>query len=297
MKNILYTVILSFLFSSSVFGDLEAGVDAFLAGDYATALKEYRAAAALGDGQAAFNIAEMYRKGEGVTEDNQEALKWYRFACENAKPDGCFEVANEYYYKKNATQDDYKKAYKFYNLTLKSASSFTGNMKKRFMASKRVKHNLAEIHQEGKGVDQDLKKARELYSTNYGFYQSQFNYAVMLYKGEGGDVNFYEAARIFKNFIQNKGYKDYESFYYLGLLYSKGHGVPLDYVIAYAFLNMAASYEINDADKKRDRLAKKMQPEKISEAQEFSRQCYLMYDYYPGNRKDCLKVFFRINEN
>ena len=42
MKNILYTIILSFLFSSSVFADFEAGIDAFLAGDSETAIKEFK---------------------------------------------------------------------------------------------------------------------------------------------------------------------------------------------------------------------------------------------------------------
>ena len=47
MKNILYTIILSFLFSSHVFADWDAGMDAFLEGDYATALNIYRPPASL----------------------------------------------------------------------------------------------------------------------------------------------------------------------------------------------------------------------------------------------------------
>jgi len=45
MKNIFYTIILSFLFSSHVFADFEAGDDAYEAGDYATAIKEFKVAA------------------------------------------------------------------------------------------------------------------------------------------------------------------------------------------------------------------------------------------------------------
>ena len=36
MKNILYTIILSFLFSSVCLADYEAGMDAYNAGDYET---------------------------------------------------------------------------------------------------------------------------------------------------------------------------------------------------------------------------------------------------------------------
>ena len=69
MKNILYTIILSFLFSSSVFADWEAGVDAYQAGDYATALKEFRLLAEQGDADAQFNLGVMYEDGQGVTQD------------------------------------------------------------------------------------------------------------------------------------------------------------------------------------------------------------------------------------
>ena len=41
MKNILYTIILSLLFSFSVFADFEVGMDAYKQGDYAIALKEF----------------------------------------------------------------------------------------------------------------------------------------------------------------------------------------------------------------------------------------------------------------
>ena len=82
MKNILYTIILSFLFSSGVFADWEAGVDAYQAGDYATALKEFRPLAEQGLAEAQFNLGWMYVKGLGVTQDYKEAVKWFRLAAE-----------------------------------------------------------------------------------------------------------------------------------------------------------------------------------------------------------------------
>ena len=78
MKNILYTIILSFLFSFSVFADYQAGVDAYKAGDYATAYKEFKAAAEQGDVAAQSDLGKLYYRGKGVAQDYKEAAKWSR---------------------------------------------------------------------------------------------------------------------------------------------------------------------------------------------------------------------------
>ena len=80
MKNILYTIILSFLFSSSVFADFEAGDDAYEAGDYATAIKEFKVAAEQGHVDAQYNLGVMYQFGYGVSQNHEEAVRWYELA-------------------------------------------------------------------------------------------------------------------------------------------------------------------------------------------------------------------------
>jgi TPR repeat protein len=125
MKNILYTIILSFLFSSaasaeiykwvddegkvhygeklpdntkgksietiktkdSVSADFQAGINAYLAGDYETALKIYRSAAEQGDIMAQFTLARIYMEPKkfekhGATRDYKESAKWYHLAAE-----------------------------------------------------------------------------------------------------------------------------------------------------------------------------------------------------------------------
>ena len=71
MKNILYTIILSLLFSSGVFGEWEAGMDAYNAGDYETALKEWKPLAEKGNVKAQIHVFMMYSGGEGVTQDDK----------------------------------------------------------------------------------------------------------------------------------------------------------------------------------------------------------------------------------
>ena len=62
--------------------DFQAGVDAYERGDYSTALKEWLPLAEAGNGEAQSFLGEMYRKGEGVTQDYQKAANWYRRAAD-----------------------------------------------------------------------------------------------------------------------------------------------------------------------------------------------------------------------
>ena len=80
MKSLLITplVIFALLASLHASADFVKGAVAFDAGDYATAAQEFKKAAEQGDAIAQFNLGAMYDTGKGVTEDKQEAVKWYR---------------------------------------------------------------------------------------------------------------------------------------------------------------------------------------------------------------------------
>lgn len=62
--------------------DFEAGVAAARAGDYATALREWRPLAAGGHRDAQFNVGLAYENGFGVDADAAQAARWYRRAAE-----------------------------------------------------------------------------------------------------------------------------------------------------------------------------------------------------------------------
>lgn len=57
--------------------DVKAGVDAWSAGDYDTAVREWRAPAQAGDPDAQFNLAQAYRLGRGVPADQAQAEALY----------------------------------------------------------------------------------------------------------------------------------------------------------------------------------------------------------------------------
>ena len=60
----------------------DEGVAAYARGDYATALREFRPLAEQGHADSQHFLGFMYRKGEGVPQDDDEALKWTRKAAE-----------------------------------------------------------------------------------------------------------------------------------------------------------------------------------------------------------------------
>lgn len=75
----------AFLFVSASVGlcaDLQKGMDAYSAHDYTTALRELKPLAEQGNAVAQYGLGIMYDNGQGVAEDDKEAVKWYRLAAE-----------------------------------------------------------------------------------------------------------------------------------------------------------------------------------------------------------------------
>ena len=70
------------LIASPAHADVKAGVDAWSAGDYATAVAEWQLPAQNGDADALFNLAQAYRLGRGVPADINRARQLYAEAAE-----------------------------------------------------------------------------------------------------------------------------------------------------------------------------------------------------------------------
>lgn len=68
----------------------EKGLDYYNQENFEEAVNWYRKAAEQGNAQAQFELADCYRKGEGVSEDDVEAVKWYRKAAEQGDSDAQF---------------------------------------------------------------------------------------------------------------------------------------------------------------------------------------------------------------
>ena len=82
LRTTILSLALAFGAGAALAQDFQKGFAAYDAGDYATALKEWRPLAEQGIAGAQYNIGQMYRNGTGVLQDYAEAVKWYRLAAE-----------------------------------------------------------------------------------------------------------------------------------------------------------------------------------------------------------------------
>ena len=62
------------------------GVAAYQRGDYATAFREFRPLAELGNAKAQNNLGFMYYNGQGVTQDYVQAHMWFNLAASSFPP-------------------------------------------------------------------------------------------------------------------------------------------------------------------------------------------------------------------
>ena len=84
MKNLHVLLMVSLLTCAggvAIAQDYDAGLKAAQAGDFQTALKEWKPLADQGHAYAQA-LGPMYANGEGVVEDDAEAVRWYRLAAD-----------------------------------------------------------------------------------------------------------------------------------------------------------------------------------------------------------------------
>jgi TPR repeat protein len=98
--------------------DLNKGFEAAQSGDLETALQEWRPLAEHGNASAQFILGVAYRNGEGVPQDDAEAVKWYRLAAEQGLDDGQRQLGWMYDGGRGVPQDR-SEAMKWYRLAAK----------------------------------------------------------------------------------------------------------------------------------------------------------------------------------
>src|SRR5437879_12654858 len=95
--------------------DFQKGLAAYRAGDFATALKEWRPLAEKGLAKAQHNLGVMYYKGRGVPQNYGEALRWYRLAAEQGFGLAQYNLAAMYGEGRGVKQD-YVQAHMWYSV-------------------------------------------------------------------------------------------------------------------------------------------------------------------------------------
>jgi hypothetical protein len=115
MKSLV--LVLSFLawFVTPAIADFDAGMAAYKRGDYATAFREFKPLAEKGDAVAQYNLAQLYRRGEGVPQDYSDAFRWYRLAAAQGNAQAQYDLGITYANGEGVPQD-YVQAHLWFNL-------------------------------------------------------------------------------------------------------------------------------------------------------------------------------------
>ena len=117
--------------------------------NYQEAVKWYRLAATQGDADAQNNLGMMYYDGRGVAQNYQEALKWFRLAVAQGQRNA--QTSLGWMYDEGiGVNQNYQEALKWYRLG--AAQGFA-----------EAQNNLGWMYQNAKGVTQDFQEALKLY--------------------------------------------------------------------------------------------------------------------------------------
>ena len=116
---------------------------------------------------------------------------------------------------------------------------------------------LASLNEKGDGLKKDLQAARRLYlaAADKGHAKAMHNLAVLYAEGIDGKPDYKVAAQWFR---KAAGYGVTDSQYNLAILYARGIGVQANLAESYRWFALAAANGDNDAAKKRDEVAARL---------------------------------------
>ena len=202
-----------------------------------------RGLATEGDGAAQFDIGDRYFNGEGVPQDNGEAVRWYRLAADQGHARAQARLGFMYFNGEGVPQDDGEAA-RWYRLAADQGYAA-------------AQSNLGLMYGIGRGVPQDDGERLRWYrlAADQGHAGAQYNLGLVYGNGRGVPQDEDEAARWFR-LAADQGHAGAQ--YNLGLMYGTGRGVPQDYVAAHKWANLAAAQGHENAREVRDTLAEAM---------------------------------------
>ena len=126
-----------------------------------------------GDASAQNELGICYAKGKGVTEDLNEAIKWYRKAAEQGHAEAQNKVGNYYFDGKGGLPQDYVEAVKWYR-----KAAVQGNND--------AIHSLAKCYYEGNGVNKSYEEAIKIICLSV---EKGNNFKLSVIDSNGGDIN------------------------------------------------------------------------------------------------------------
>ena len=187
-------------------------------------LVQLQAQAEAGDVAAQFRLGTLYESGEqGLTQDNQQALRWLLKAAEKGYAPAQTSVGSLYLFDLEDLPADYGLARTW---LLRAAEQNDA----------RAQYNLGVIYRDAMGVERDTPVVLEWFerAAQQGDVQAQFNLGV-LYENPG--IDQLDKAHHWYRQAADQGFAAAQ--FNLAVLYFNGKGVPADPVLGYALLVLA----------------------------------------------------------
>ena len=196
-------------------------------------LDEFRLAAEQGNADAQYELADMYRGGQGVPRDRVEAERLYRLAAEQGYAEAQYWLGEMYSGGWGVPKDN-TEAVRWLRMAAEQGHIH-------------AQHKLGEMYSEGEGVPKDDTEAVRWYR--------------MIAQQSDDDVEQYDFGDWVRWIAQFK----------LGSIYSAGEGVLKDLVVAHMWYNIASAN--GNGRRVRDRLEDQMTVTQIARASELARRC------------------------
>ena len=106
MASILMTLLVLTPLTRTEAADFQAGMEAYDRGDFTAALRELRPLVEQGHAEAQALLGVMYAEGNGVPQDDVEAVKWFRKAAEQGVAVAQMGLGAMYLFGTGVQQDD-----------------------------------------------------------------------------------------------------------------------------------------------------------------------------------------------
>jgi len=188
-------------------------------------LPDLRRRAGEGEAKAQYDSGRIYMLALGVSQDYQQAVKWYERAAEQGLAAAQFMIGILYEQGKGVPRD-YTRARAYYRAAAEQGHTTAAN-------------NLATLYLHGQGVRRNIGTAVTWYqfSAEHGDATGQCNLGTLYFDGDGVRKNYHEAAHWFLVAVE-QGFAPAEN--KLAFLYFTGQGVVQNYGEAVEWMSRAA---------------------------------------------------------
>jgi localization factor PodJL len=172
-------------------------------------------------------------------------------AAQAGDPGAAYEVATRFMQSRNPAPD-YAKAAAWFDRAAQAGLA-------------PAQFRLAGLYEKGHGIRKNFSEARRLYmaAAAQGHAKAMHNLAVLYTRGINGAPDYAAAVEWFRKAAV---YGTIDSMYNLGILYARGTGIDRDLVESYKWFTLASKNGDKDAGRKRDEVAKALDPAQIESA-------------------------------